>query len=148
MPDPKNKYSFTFSFWIKLFGVTSSSTSPILLKFDENSYFSYDDTLNNLKLIYNNNLAYETNFSQSISKWTLISLSNFSAKEYETISGSLSKLWINNTEITPSLSWDNNTNKSEIQITKLEFGFEIIALVTNLRIYNYFINNPYDYINK
>jgi len=96
--------AITITFWVKFFGVISSSVTaqPIILSLSANTFFAFEISSKNLIFNQNNQTAFrDKNFSSPIGNWILITFSNY-------ISGSLSSTFPNMVTV--------SSNKVDLQL--------------------------------
>jgi len=139
--------SLTITFWMKFFGVTLNSVTaqPIIISLNSNTYFAFDNTSKNLIFSQNNQNAFEdTLFNNSIGNWILITFSKYNAGPKELyypnmlqISSNKRDMPMKNTYTIPSIG---------ISISQFQFGYECVALFSDVRFYSRFIQGAYGWV--
>jgi hypothetical protein len=139
--------AITITFWVKFFGVISSSVTaqPIILSLSANTFFAFEISSKNLIFNQNNQTAFrDKNFSSPIGNWILITFSNY-------ISGSLSSTFPNMVTVSSNkvdlpLISTYKIPPSGIIVQQVQLGYEIVALFAQFRIYSKFIHGAYGWI--
>lgn len=136
--------SFTMTFWIKFFGINSSSasSSPYIVSLSSNTYLAYDTSSKNLIFSQNSvNAFIDTNWSKYIGQWVLITFSNYISNSINTYYPNMMTLSVNKIDIPMQVSY--TLPSSGVPITEVKLGFEIVALFTEFRFYSNFIQGAY-----
>ena len=139
-----NLKGFTIIFWIKFFGVPYSTITEYcsILSFDSNTYLAFQRSTNNLVLLENSKIVFsDANFQKYFGIWIPISIADFISNEQNDIYPNMFTLSVNKIDIPFT---DGYTLPSTgIKVNQLQFGYEIIALYAELRIYSKFIQGGY-----
>ena len=138
-----NENALTITFWMKFYGVISTPTSicPVILIINKplNTFICYEFKTKTLILYYNSlNIVFsDSSFFTYLGEWVLISISNY----MNTSSNSLYfpnmlDLFIQKNNIPRG---SKSIPSPGISISNLDIGYEIIALFSDLRVYNTYL---------
>ena len=136
--------SFTLVFWIKFFGVEYSTVTEYckILSIDSNTYLAFQRSTNNLILSENSKIVFrDTNFNKYFGIWIPISIANYRSNAQSEIYPNMFTLSVNRIDIPFSEGY--SLPSTGIKVTQLQLGEEIIALFSELRIYNKFFQGGY-----
>jgi len=145
--DITSNESLTITFWMKFIGVvlSSASTQPIIASLNANTFFAYDVTSHNLLFNQNNQLAFEdTQFTNSIGTWILITFSNYISGTKGAYFPNMVQISINKRDIPMKSTY--TIPSSGIIISQFQFGYECVALFSELRFYKKFIQGAYGWL--
>ena len=135
---------FTIVFWMKFFGVPYSTVTEYcsILSIDSNTYLAFHRSTNNLVLLENSKIVFrDTNFGKYFGIWIPISIADYISNEQNDIYPNMFTLSVNKIDIPFSEGY--SLPATGIKINQLQFGYEIIALFAELRIYSKFIQGGY-----
>lgn len=139
--------AFTMTFWMKFFGVlsTSSTAQPIILQLNSNTFLAFDTTTKYLVFNQNNIAAFiDVNFSQYIGNWIPVTLANYNANSIYTYYPNMITLAVNRIDLAMQTGYTIPT--SGIPITQVSLGYEVVALFSEFRFYSHFIQGAYGQI--
>ena len=131
---------WTLIIYMKFMGVdiqSSSSQEYVLFNLNDNSYLYYDRTTTYLYFKVGNVIAFiDTNFGNYFGQWIPISISNY-LSAYNDVYPHMLTLSVNKIDIKMQSSFSIPPEGMKIQSVKL--GTSVIALWSNLYLYNNFI---------
>ena len=105
----------------------------------------FDVSTKNLVFTVNNVVVFrDTNFSNYIGKWILITFSNYIANSINYYYPNMMTLNVNRIDIAMSSTY--SIPSSGMAISKVEIGKEIVALFAEFRFYSHFIQGAYGLI--
>ena len=153
-----NHNPLTITLWVKYYGLikgsnyayetTSSGINcPMLIKFstDDDIYICHEQNENNLLMYLGENILFsDTAFLKELGTWQLISVSNYKClygnENTCNFYPSIFSLAINGQTVSRRNS--NNIPYRGVTLNKLLFGYGIIMILGDIRIYKTFILNP------
>ena len=138
---------FTIAFWMKFLGVIQEGTSsePFILKLSQSTYLAYDITSTDLIMRNNNKEAFrDTNFHNYYGKWISVVISDWISNDYNDVFPNMFTLAVNKIDIPFSSGY--TIPSTGISVNQLSFGFEIVALFAELRVYSPFIQGAYGHV--
>ena len=136
--------SFTFTFWMKFFGVEASSTSsqPVILSLSSSTYLAYDTSTRYLLFQQNNRVAFQdTNFENYIGQWIPISIANYISGAQNDIYPNMLTFSVDRIDIAFASGY--TIPAQGVTVTQLNLGYEVVALFHDFRIYDKFYQGAY-----
>lgn len=129
---------------MKFYGVEASSTSskPVILSFSSNTYLGYEISTRYLTFDQDNKVAFkDVNFESYIGKWIPISIANYISTSTSDIYPHMLTFSVNRIDIAFNSGY--SIPSLGVPVTLLDFGYEVVALFADIRIYNKFIQGGY-----
>ena len=138
--------SFTFTFWIKFYGILKgvNTQNPIILSLSSSTYLAFNrvNDENSLLLYVNTIKAFEDlNFKNYIGKWIPILIADYISSGTNKIYPHMFTLIVDRIDIPFSDGF--SIPESGIPISQINIGNEIIALFYDIRIYSKFYQGAY-----
>ena len=139
--------SITITFWMKFIGVVlnSASVQPIIVSLNANTFFAYDISSNTLLFNQNNQNAFQdSSFTTSIGTWILVTFANYISGTKSAYFPNMVQISVNKRDIPMKAAY--TIPSSGIIISQFQFGYECVALFSELRFYRKFIQGAFGWL--